>query len=147
MPKRSRVLVRIDGSSLHTVASFRVGDTVTWRLAPNALISSRYKFVTMGGGPHESAGPLIIVLASESGSVTTGEVARMQLVACVIGDPGTVADGWTTPVPLPETARFTELTESVEELIVEEIGADNAMWDYLERFLLVELLIEVKATP
>ena len=145
MPKRRRVFVRIDGSSLHTVAPFWAGDTVTWRLAPNALISSRYKFVTMGG-PHESAGPLI-VLASESGSTTTGEVARMQLVACVIGDPGTVADGWTTPVPLPETARFTELTESVEELIVEEIGADNPMWDYLERFLLVELLVEVEVTP
>lgn len=87
-------------------------------------------------GPLEISGPLFVV-TRDSPAATTGTVQRIQLATCVIGDPGTVDDGWITYVPLPATARYRDVDESPLELEGEALPDDH----YREQFLIVELVL------
>lgn len=168
----STIPVLIDGSS--TLPHFRVGDEVTWQLLWSAGMCGWYEFTAPGrrlvverrgtlgvsgdlsveihtgqdpmpdGSALELPGPLLLT-DRQSGPTTTGSVARIQLVTCMIGVPDTATGGWFVPVPLPDTAVFEELDEAVDELLVEEL--DHEVWSYREQFLLVELLVDAALSP
>ncbi|WP_024794780.1 hypothetical protein [Tomitella biformata] len=168
----STVPVLIDGSS--SLPHFRVGDEVAWQLFWSARVCGWHEFMAPAwrpvveqrgalgvsgnlsveiytgqdsmpdGASLELSGPLLLT-DRRSGPATTGTVTRIRLITCMIGDPGTVTDGWIVPVPLPETAVFEELEESVDELVVEEL--DHAVWSYRVQLLLVELLVDSAPSP
>lgn len=96
------------------------------------------------GASFELSGPPLLT-DRRSGPATTGIVARIQLVTCMIGVPGTATDGWFAAGPLPETAEFEELDAAPGELVVEEL--DHEVWSYREQFLLVELMVDSEASP
>lgn len=95
----------------------------------------------MDGDTMELISPLYV--EGDRGSHrTVGIVKRIRMATYLIGGGGAGREGWTTSGPLPESVKIDELTRSVESLPGVHLDADGQSSDFLQRILLVNLIID-----
>lgn len=166
--------VLLDIGNATQAAGLGPGDDVAWKLAWSARLSPAYKFIhseyvienenplklsSWGDLPiqkfplgvelsrDESTGPLMFIeLGQDSIDSVRGKIVDVQLVSFDFGYTDE-ARGWSTPGPLPNTARYSVLRSIPDSLPAPDPVSNRASVEYEMHYALITLQCDTSLAP